>query len=283
MYLSIIIGTIYYLLPEKSKHIVGRNNADLILKDDSSISRSHACLYPTNDHVKVIDTGSKYGTFCNENIENKIGIKKNEEIKLKNGERVQFGLLDNEWTLSKLNICTLTSSINPHQKEELEKYINLIGGEITEIWKNSCTHLTMSEITVTLKVLKALVENVPIVSCEYWKDYYENLKNSKLPPKCENYLPKLAEKFLNKEIVSFHLNEKRKTIFHGKKFVFMNKVHLEKYSSIIECAGGECKNLNKGIQKSFLLDKDVIVIQHVSSSQTQSSQSINMIEGKYFC
>lgn len=50
---------------------------DLVLTGDASISRSHATLHPDRDHVKLVDTGSKYGTFVNGNLDTNVQMERN--------------------------------------------------------------------------------------------------------------------------------------------------------------------------------------------------------------
>lgn len=58
-----------------------------MLATDASISRSHAALHPDGDHVKLVDTGSKYGTFVNGNIDTNVPMEKNVPVQLRQNDR----------------------------------------------------------------------------------------------------------------------------------------------------------------------------------------------------
>ncbi|XP_055911396.1 nibrin [Eupeodes corollae] len=270
-------GKKMYLLSGR-EYTIGRVGSDIVLTDDTSISRSHALFQVSNKSLKLEDKGSKYGTYHNEHIENKQKIPKGNLIELKEGDRILFGALKNEWVISKNNINTMVSSLNAKDLVEIKNQLDILGGNIISKWESKCTHLTMPEITITIKVLHALIEKIPIVSCSFWKDYHTNIQDKKEPPNPSNYLPKRSIQ-LSSAIQDGHMgfNENRKTLFAGKTFVFMSKKHLEMYAPIVTKAGGQCKDLKNNVSKSFLLKSNTIVIQYVASTQSQGTQTINTI------
>lgn len=270
-------GNKVYLLSDRG-YTIGRVGSDIVLTDDTSISRSHAHFKVSTESLELEDKGSKYGTYHNEHIERKQKLLKGKSIELKEGDRILFGALKNEWIVSKHNINTMVSSLNPNDLVEVRKHLNILGGHIISTWESKCTHLTMSEITITIKVLHALIEKIPIVSCDYWKDSIKNIQNKQEPPNPSCYLPKRSNQ-LSSAILDEHLafNESRKTLFAGKTFVFMTKKHFDIYSPIIVKAGGQCKDLKNNVSKTFLIRKDTIVVQYVASTQSQGSQTINTI------
>ncbi|XP_055843836.1 nibrin [Episyrphus balteatus] len=270
-------GNKIYLLTGK-QYTVGRVGSDIVLTDDTSISRSHALFQVTNDFLKLQDKGSKYGTYHNEHIENKQKLTKGNLIDLKEGDRILFGALKNEWLISKNSINTMVSSLNPKDLVEIKKQLDLLGGNIISKWESKCTHLTMPEITITIKVLHALIEKIPIVSCSFWKEYLKNIQEKKKPPNPSGFMPKRSNQ-LSSAIQDEHLgfNENRKTLFAGKTFVFMTKKHFDMYSEIVTKAGGQCKDLKNNVSKAFLVKKNTIVVQYVASTQSQGTQTINTI------
>lgn len=84
-----VAGKRFYLLNDRAKYTVSRNAdiGDLVLVGDGSISRSHAALHPATDHVKLVDTGSKYGTYLNSNIDSNVPIAKNAPVELRQNDK----------------------------------------------------------------------------------------------------------------------------------------------------------------------------------------------------
>ncbi|XP_055376901.1 nibrin [Condylostylus longicornis] len=266
-------GDVFYMLPEKEKYTVGRQNSDLNIKNDSSISRNHAYLLPSLDYIEAIDVGSKFNTYCNENIENKIPMEKNQGYKLKDGERIKFGQMDSEYVLTKMKIVTVPSALSSNEKQILAKIMSIIRGQIEDEVTPKCTHLTMSGITITIKLLHALLEGISIVNLNFWKDYLECLRSGENLPDPQKYIPDVAENFMNitKEMLSF--KEERKTLFREKIFVFLNKNIYEIYNPIITKAGGQTKIL-KNVPLSDLIKKNIVVIQNTSTTQSEDTDQL---------
>lgn len=74
----------FYLLHDQPRYQVSRNagSGDFVLSDDTSISRSHAAICPHRDHVELMDTGSKYGTFVNGNIDTDVPMENHVAVKV---------------------------------------------------------------------------------------------------------------------------------------------------------------------------------------------------------
>lgn len=260
---------------DKEKYIVSRvpGQGDLILTDDTSISRIHAYLYPSKDHIKIIDCGSKYGTFINENILGNIEMKKNVPIELKNGDKIRFGGLKNMWIVDQMPFNVLTSTLSIADKELLINSLKIINGTVLETWTNDCTHITMSGIIVTLKLLQCMVAGLPIVTPQFWKKCIENLRANLDVPNHADFIPSTIEKYIND--VSFDINLNRKRIFTGKTFVFMVYKHMAKYETIIKLANGDCYSLDQRKTRLNLLTKpNIIVVKYIPSAQSQSHNSI---------
>lgn len=111
--LSLFPEKAFYIIPEKREVTVGKSNSDLIITNDSSISRKHCVLHialkdacpktstpiRTRTGVWVVDSGSKYGTFLlNEKDRDTFNqIPHNEPIVLQHGSMLRFGILQNLW------------------------------------------------------------------------------------------------------------------------------------------------------------------------------------------
>lgn len=141
-----------YLLAEKQKYSVGRNQADIALMDDNSISRVHAFIHVSTDSVKIVDPGSKYGVYCNANditLNKRMDL--NEPLAMQVGDIVRFGRFENIWRLEKIDITCCTSTLHAGELPELLKSLNIVNGNLQQVWNEECTHLVMPSVTVTIK------------------------------------------------------------------------------------------------------------------------------------
>lgn len=253
--------------------------SDFSIQDDTSLSRKHAALYISGDNVAVKDLGSKYGTFVNQPFDTK--IQANIEHILKPGDLVRFGASHNIWTVNQACFVTCSSTLKGENLQVLRAYINELGGLFKNDWNESCTHLTMPAITLTIKVVMALVQGAHIVTVDYWKSCCEAVKLLGNLPDPKNFLPQIIESTLNKEIVSFHPKIQRHRVFAGKTVIFISKRQLEMYKTVIEMGSGTPALLSESkMTKSMLSAPDVVVIQYTINNTTQESQAIqNQING----
>lgn len=97
-----------YLTLEKPKLSIGRQNTDIILTSDPSVSRSHCIIQVavknscpgavnTDIGVWIVDGGSKFGTFVQGANKSYNRIDKDVPKVLSHGSVVRFGVLDNIW------------------------------------------------------------------------------------------------------------------------------------------------------------------------------------------
>ncbi|XP_054732677.1 nibrin [Anastrepha obliqua] len=283
-----ITGNVLIVISEKSKYTVGRVGADLVITDDSSISRTHAFIHFTTTQIKdaessdpikikelleLEDAGSKYGTFHNDGIAKGVVIPKQKRLTLAEGDRIRFGVLKNIWTVSNITPFISISVLPKELAMQLKQCVQVLGGCILADWDDTCTHLTLAEIYLCSKLLHAILDSKPIVTCDYWYNVVQAARRGRRSlPKVESYMPPNAENF------DLKYREERKLLFNNLTFVFLHAHHFKKYAPIVEKAGGRSKHLNVGIQKSFLVRNDVVVVQYVPSTESQSSQTINTIE-----
>ncbi|XP_014205742.1 nibrin [Copidosoma floridanum] len=152
-------GKIKYLKPGEILQF-GRKQSDIVLANDTSISRIHATIsVELNLELKssemlstciVKDAGSKYGTFV---IRDEILLKASKEgVKLKPSDKIKFGLQQHIFTVEYVHLVTGTSRMISSEKSKLKEIMNCIGGLVTDCHDDSCTYLTMSSATSTNKV-----------------------------------------------------------------------------------------------------------------------------------
>lgn len=187
------------------------------------------------------------------------------------------GLLKNIWQVKNVSFFTSTSALSPANYKSVKSHLCVLKGEVLNEFNEKCTHLTMSEISITVKLLHALLQNIPVVNCEYWQKVLGAIKNCNTLPKPTDYLPPRGP-LLTSEMKLQYIEE-RQQLFKGFIFIFMNKKQMEMYADVIKKAGGKCQDLKSGVSKATLIKPKVCLIQYVPSTESQSSQTISSIIG----
>ncbi|CAK1547150.1 unnamed protein product [Leptosia nina] len=250
---------------------IDAQNSNFAVPDDPSLSRKHATLSVTNNELFLRDLGSKYGTYINNNIEK---VASEVDHTLHSGDVVRFGKMNCKWNVKQIDFITCTSTLKGENLQRLKINLGKLGGILKNEWDDTCYYLTMPAITLTIKVVLALVQGSHIVSTDYWKKCLDAISNNEPLPSPKDYTPQIIETTLNKEIVSFHPNSQRQELFTGKTFIFFSKRQLEMYkivlikSSAIPLLLSECK-----ITKAGLCNQNVIVIQYNVTSTSQETQA----------
>lgn len=225
--------------------------------------------------MKVIDGGSKYGIFINDDIYTDIPIPKNEPTELYAGDKIRFGRLKNWWRLDTVPIVTISSTLSATEKIDLLKDISVLNGTCLNNWDSTCNYITCVNVLITIKVLQALSAAIPIVTPNFWKAYITAIRSKSTTPTPDNFLPPILEPHLPAD-VSFLPNINRKRLFAGKTLVFMIRGHKEKFLEIIKLAGGIAISLDDNkVPKRILIGADTIVIQYIPSTQSQTTHDIN--------
>lgn len=166
-----------------------------------------------------------------------------------------------------MQIITTTSRLSNTEKLNLNKCISSLNGKMINNWTNQCTHLTAEQITLTLKVLHALVDNKPIVTSKYWEKFAENVKNGLPPPDVDQFKPPLVEALLNK--VPLDENQQRKCLFQNKVFIFTDKASKEQMGEIIQKAGGKIDLWDKTSPLSYT-NEELLLMQCNDSTENEN-------------
>ncbi|KAM6349486.1 nibrin isoform 5-T5 [Podargus strigoides] len=144
-----------YRLLSGIEYVIGRKNCAILIKDDQSISRSHAVLTVSRPEttpsqslsvpiLTVTDT-SKYGTFVN-------GSKLNgTSVSLQSGDRINFGVFESKFRVEYEPLVVCSSCLDIAQKTALNQAIQQLGGLLVNEWTKECTHLVMVSVKVTVK------------------------------------------------------------------------------------------------------------------------------------
>lgn len=218
-----------YYLTRNREYLIGRHVGDIIIKNQT-LSRKHAKISVEEKSVFVQDCESKFFTKYNGKI-----LLKNEKRKLEDGAKITFGEV--EFTFKQLEGYVTCSTAIKEFENEIISIMKEVGGEYSKDWNDSCTHLTTSEIMVTLKVLHAIMDNKKIVTPNFWRVVLKNVKENKAPPDPSEFYPPLGESIIHATYLEYNPN--RKNVFTDKTFAFWKKKRQLNMNSIILKAGGK--------------------------------------------
>lgn len=274
------VRKIWYICDRSKKYNIGRrqDNQDqpnsITLIGDKSVSRDHAIIQlDSDDQLHIEDLSSRYGTFFSTEDNSFERLPAKVKKLLSDGNLIRFGALNNIWKINRISFATCTSTCKlPNDTLAMLKYMCV---SILPQWTEDCTHLTMSSITLTLKVLSALAAARPIVKPEFWKDCHNALQSNSELPDPRNYLPCVQEPTLNQQTANFHVDPSRKKVFVGKNFLFFSESQMGKYKDIIESACGTASLLQfSKMTKSQLCSPDFIIVQYMNEELSQDTQTL---------
>lgn len=264
---------VIFVLPDKNI-IIGRSvdaqNCNFAIPDDQSISRKHATLFISDNALYLKDLGSKYGTYVN----NSEKIEENVMTKLNSTDVVKFGKIGSVWKVQEIKFITCTSTLKGENLQNLKILLAQLGGSIKSEWDDTCSYLTMPAITLTIKVVLALVQNSHIVTLKYWTKCLDAAAHNNPLPNPGDFIPQILESTLNKENVSFLPNKERSYIFAGKTVIFFSRRQLDMYKIVLMKSSATTLLLSETkLTKSALCENGVIVIQYNLNFAGQDTQS----------
>lgn len=262
-------GETHYLLPGK-EYVVGRKNCHILLSNDQSISRAHAHLTATEQALTLKDS-SKYGSFVDGQR-----VAENTSVNLTPGSNVTFGVFNSKFRLAKLVVSS--SCLDNDGKVSLSQSLKSMGGTLVSSWTEDCTHLVMSSIKVTIKTISALLCCRPIVKPDFFTALHSAIQNKSTPPEADRFIPEIDEPSLNKDEVNLDVSEKRKELFAGKTFVFLNAKQLKRLSGAIRFGGGLSQLLEEGSLPRDLLESPQTCVVDAVAGSSQPVQSSSAVE-----
>lgn len=265
---------VLYIIPHKSELTIGRSPdpqiCDFAIQDDPSISRKHATLVALDEGLFLTDLGSRYGTFIN----NSAKLEVNNKVKLTNTDVIKFGKMTSVWKVNQVSFVTCTSTLKGENLQNVKQNLSKIGGILKNDWEDSCEYLTMPAITLTIKVVLALVQGSYIVTTQFWNKCVEAINSNGALPDPKKYTPEILESTLNKDIVSFLPNRNRSNLFAGKKFIFFSKKQFDMYKNVLVKSSATPLLLSESqFTKPMLSHEEIVVIQFNSTSTSQEAEA----------
>ncbi|CAG2220422.1 NBN [Mytilus edulis] len=157
-----------YTLLTKHTYLIGRKNCDILIAGDAAVSRNHAQIELVHKETDIANPEklptvsltdlSKFGTSVNgDKIKN---------TELKDGDLVTFGN-SSTFTLVYEPFIISSSCLDPASKKKVREWICILGGHMVNDWKKECTLLVMNNVSVTIKVVCALLSLKNIVTPVY--------------------------------------------------------------------------------------------------------------------
>lgn len=228
----------FCILPGK-EYIIGRKECDIIIENDQSVSRKHAYLkvaYKTGNAdcssppiISITDI-SKFGTLVNNKIV------KGEKL-LQHGDEIKFGSPKSVHRVLYEPFVITMSCLDKNGKKEARNIVSQLGGVLSNDWRKDCIYLIMKNLTVTIKVVCALVSQKAIITVGYLSDLLKYLKGE-IPtkPDPEKYLPTVTDNLIRPG-VSFQPSAKRLNVFLGMTFYFLCHKQFQKMSLAVELGG----------------------------------------------
>ncbi|XP_052229879.1 nibrin-like isoform X6 [Dreissena polymorpha] len=274
------------------QYLVGRRDCDILVANDATVSRKHAEISMTHPEANLASVSrlpilrlkdvSKFGTWVN----NK---KVEGEQLLSDGDSIYFGSQKSSFMVVFEPFVVTASCLESASKRKLHQQLCTLGGHVTKEWQMDCSCLLMNKISVTIKAICALVSQKPIVTLDYIDMYIKHLQGSVEKPDPYRFTPSLAETQLDPSDVSFEADSRRKTLFQGKTFVFLNHKQFNKMRLAIELAGGVPLLMEGKGDQHVILGPQTVVMNSSDASLTQGQgdwvQTVHTLlerNGKHF-
>lgn len=145
-------------------------------------------------------------------------------------------------------------------------------------WHNNCSFVVMEQVTITVKVIGALINQKYLVTKKYFEDMvYSADSLQKFNKSPIEYVPAVGEDDL--EGVSFEPNAVRKVLFASKTFIFFDGDELKKMQNLIELASGKCQMFNKSKHLSlrFLRVNEGLIFMSSSGVLCEGQRELNSL------
>ncbi len=117
----------------------------------------------------------------------------------------------------------------------------------------------MDKITLTIKVVCAVLAAKHIVMPSFFRDYLASIEAGTPRPKPQDYLPQVMEASLRTAAISFLPDPKRKSLFRGKLFLFESPKIMKKLGITVKLGGGDA-GLIATATLPVLKDKNTVMI-----------------------
>ena len=222
--LSEDISAMYCLVPGR-EYSVGRGTCDLNI-DSQSVSGKHATISvrtkedsDKTSEVWIIDD-SRFGTYVNSEQLHR------SECQIFSGDELVFGKwnrVSDTYTYSlRWDPIVLCYSGWGKSAPPLRICLSKYNVTLLDSWDDSTTHVVVNELTTTIKVLSGLAKGIPIVQQSWVDQLIRAIQDFTPLPKASDHMPDIPEGYDISDVSLFDVNLKRRSLFEGKTFYFLN-------------------------------------------------------------
>jgi len=290
-------GLARWALPPGSSLLVAREGGDIRgAKGDTTVSKQHAKITAGEavpggkPEVWLEDIGSMFGTFLNEEIlsesqrlasskeTGKASKALKEPRRLRDNDRIRFGVMTSFYRLKWVTFRVTSSMLKA--KDAVEGYLEAIapGTQLQPQWTNLTSHLVMTSISLSLKVVNCLASGVPIVTPEYFRDFLAAADSKQALPVTSDYTPPVTESQSESQLrdphISFKVDSRRAKLFTSLTFIFQTEKEFQACVTPIQLAGGSARIWSPKDEVEKASEPGVVVMQPPSSvrnSQTPAA------------
>ncbi|ORE07986.1 hypothetical protein BCV72DRAFT_304125 [Rhizopus microsporus var. microsporus] len=251
------------LLPGK-EYTVGKRDTNIVIRHDNSISKKHvtitvasmtvAGLEDVNHRPKltVTDHETTYGTRLEGKLVQGSAPWHNDEI-------MQLGSLGFYMKVIWKPVIVCRNVVKSAEKKRLIKAAYQIGFNVLKKWNNQCTHLYMTELLVSDKLMHAMVTNRPIVS-EKW--LYSLIENGDVEEANRQTEPIILKDYgpLRKTIELVY-NPNREELFDGIDFWIFDQAQYERIAFLIKLCHGNIRlvDMDTGIDVNDIKETTLFI------------------------
>ena len=137
------------------------------------------------------------------------------------------------YRLKWVQLAVTSSMLRPVPKAALVASLGKAeqGTTLQAEWNEATSHLVMTSISLSLKVVNCLASAVPIVTPEYFRDFVAALTSRQQLPQTSSYIPPVAETGSETQLrdpgITFGVSLERSRVFHGLTLVFqIGRAHV---------------------------------------------------------
>ena len=130
-------------------------------------------------------------------------------------------------------------SVKDQEPQKFQKALDYIGGRVSKEVTSEATHLVMTGLTVTPKVIDALCQGVPIVTLAWLQSICDRAKlTDPITEPGVGTLPPIKETLYTGNPEYFISDASRRKLFQRYEFLFMEESLYNKFKSVVEAASG---------------------------------------------
>ena len=269
---GLVPGSIY-----KIGRMEGDN--DITCPQDSSVSKRHASITvmtrspQARPEVVLEDVGSKYGTHLNDGIlaeSQRLATNKGVSRALKKprvmsaGDRVRFGVAYSIFRLMWIDLEVTGSMLrDKEERSNLAGWLEPVGAKLQDSMTDKTSHLVMSNISLSIKVVNCLAKGVPIVTSQFFRDLGQSIKTRQPLPLEENFVPPVSnnssESVLRDPSISFQVNYERAKLFAEKRIIFFDKKQFQQNKLSCQLAGADVIMWEDDMDIGSITREDVVI------------------------